>query len=105
MPALNYGQSFSEGSDAIEAEAASVSLGLLWLLDSGFWFGYTPYIERDLENHEWVDDHYLVLGKMWRNGVGASVEYGRQDRIDKAARRDDYTLFLNLYFQYGRPPR
>jgi hypothetical protein len=105
VPAITYGKSFDEGRDVLEAEFAGIDLGLLWLLDNGFWFGYTPYLERNLADHEWRDDHYLVLGKMWRNGIGASLEYGSRDRIDPAARRDDYTTFLNLYYQFGRAPR
>lgn len=101
-PSVEYSRSFSHGSAAVKLETAYLGCGLYWLSPQGIWAGYTPYAVRDMRAGRWGDDHRLVVGKMWRGGFGVSLEYGRRDRIDRASIRDDYTGFLNLYYQFGR---
>jgi hypothetical protein len=100
-PSFAYETSFSDGSLAIPVESTIFSVGLIWVTDNGFWIGYTPYLERDLEYNDWYDDHSLVMGKMWPNGFGVGIAYGSADRVDPGAIRDDYTGFLNFYYQFG----
>jgi hypothetical protein len=100
-PSFAYETSFSDGSLAIPVEAAIFSVGIIWVTDNGFWIGYTPYLERDLEYNQWYDDHTLVMGKMWPNGFGVGIAYGRADRVDTGSVRDDYAGFLNFYYQFG----
>ena len=104
VPAVDYAKSFSEGSQAIDLEYAGASVGFYWIAASGLWFGYTPYLERDLKINEWADDHSIIIGKIWPNGLGFSLEYGQVRRIDKSAKRDDYTSLVNFYYQFGRAP-
>lgn len=104
VPAANYEWSFREGSRGLSTEYAWVSTGLLWVSPHGFWLGYTPYFGRDLVADEWSTDHVLVIGKMWDDGFGISLDYGKINRIDDLARRDDWAAIFNFYYQFGSPP-
>jgi hypothetical protein len=102
IPATYYLKSLKEGSLGIPVEELGFSVELRWLFENGVWFGYRPNLARDLLGHEWADDHSLVLGKMFSNGFGLGLEYGRADRLDKMAQRDDYVGVFNVYYQFGR---
>ncbi len=103
-PGAYYEWSFKEGRRATETEFGWVSTGILWISPGGFWIGYTPYFVRDLVDHEWSTDHALVIGKMWENRFGLSLDYGKVERIDDLARRDDWAAIFNFYYQFGPPP-
>lgn len=103
LPSAAYSRSFAEGSKAAGLELADLGLSLIWITPSGFWMGYTPFLQRDLDQHTWTDEHGVVVGKMWLNRYGVSLAYGRRNRLDPTARRDDYTAFFSFYYQFGRP--
>lgn len=104
VPSAEYGRSFREGSEALGMEYLGFALSLNYVFSNGLWVGYVPYLQRDLALHEWADDHSLVIGRMWPNGFGASLEYAQRRRLDKTARRDDYTGLVSVYYQFGSPP-
>ena len=103
-PAGFYEKAVKVGSDGIPMEEIGFGMGLIWLFDTGVWLGYTPELVFDLEADSWADDHSLIIGKMFSNGFGLSLEYGRRDRLDPIATRDDYVGVFNLYYQFGKPP-
>jgi hypothetical protein len=104
IPGAYYLTSISEGSLGVPVEEFGISVELRWLFDSGYWVGYRPDLVHDFEADAWADDHMVVLGKMFGNGFGLVLEYGRADRLEKTSRRDDYVALLTFYYQFGRAP-
>ena len=102
LPSVYYATTFSEEVDAIPEEEIGIGLNFTWLFNNGFWVGYEPFFVRDLKLNEWAKDHTLVLGKVFRNGFGLGVEYGRHNRLDTTALRDDYTALVNIYYLFGQ---
>ena len=102
VPAGYYETTFSEKQGAVSDEETGISVNFIWFFNNGLWIGYEPTIARNLKLDEWADDHTFVLGKIFRNGFGLSVEYGRRDRLDLTAERDDYTTLLNFYYVFGQ---
>ncbi|MEP4149283.1 MAG: hypothetical protein ABJL54_18835 [Halioglobus sp.] len=103
-PAGFYENAVKVGSDGIAMEEIGLGIGLIWLFDNGVWIGYTPELVFDMEADSWADDHSVIIGKMFSNGFGLSLEYGRRDRLDPIATRDDYVGVFSLYYQFGNPP-
>lgn len=103
IPSAAYSRSFAEGSDAAGLELAELGLSLFWVTPWGFWVGFSPFLQRDMEQSGWSDDYDVVVGKMWSNRFGLSLSYGRRNRLDPGARRDDYAGLLSVYYQFGRP--
>ena len=101
QPAVGYEFTFSEGSMATPSRRAYTSLTVMWLSPSGFWVGYTPTLVYEFENSEWLHDRSLTVGKMFRNGLGLSLDYGNLDRVGPVAAPDDAQLVINFYYQYG----
>lgn len=102
LPSVYYATSFSEKVDAIPEEEIGIGLNFTWLFNDGFWVGYEPLFVRDLKLNEWAIDHALILGKVFRNGIGLGFEYGRYKRLDPTAKRDDYTGLVNIYYLFGQ---
>lgn len=102
LPSVYYATTFSEEIDAIPEEETGIGLNFTWLFKNGFWAGYEPTFVRDLISNEWANDHTLILGKIFRNGYGLGFEYGRHDRLDPTALRDDYTGLVNIYYLFGQ---
>jgi len=101
QPAVGYEFTFSEGSTATPSRLAYASMPIIWRSPSGFWIGYAPTISYDLEKSEWLDDGSLTIGKMFRNGLGLSLDYGTQDRVGPVSTPDDAQLVINFYYQFG----
>jgi hypothetical protein len=101
QPAVGYEFTFSEGSMAVPSRLGYASMTVIWLSPSGFWVGYAPTISYELENSEWLHDRSLTVGKMFRNGLGLSLDYGNLDRVGPVAAPDDAQLVINFYYQFG----
>ena len=101
VPALGYEFTFAEGDRAIRVSNAYATLPIIWVVPSGFWIGYSITIRRDIEADEWLDDHGLTIGKMFRNGFGLSLDFGNSDRVGAVTIPDDDQLVINFHFQFG----
>ena len=102
IPAGYYETTFGEEKDELYDEEMGVNVSFVWLFHNGIWLGYRPNIARNFQLDEWADDHTFVAGKLFRNGFGLGFEYGRRDRIDPTASRDDYTALMNFYYVFGQ---
>ena len=102
VPALGYEFTFAEGDLATRGSRIYASLPIIWLSQSGFWIGYSLTLSRETEEHEWLDDHTLTIGKMFRNGFGVSLDYGNSDRVGPVSVPDDAQLIVNGYYQFGK---
>jgi len=105
IPAVTYAQSFEEGEANIEVQRMDITLGAYWLFRNAIWLGFVPNV-----GYDWVEDDTRIdlsasAGKAWLNGVALELIWGRLDRIDALAKRDDRQLFLGLSYQFGSPPR
>ena len=104
VPAFGYDFTFAEEPLAAEVNQPYVSIDLVWVFDFGGWVGITPKIGYEFEESEAVDEYTITVGKMFSNGIGISVDYGRIEQINPNARRDDNSWLVNFYYQFGRPP-
>lgn len=103
-PAVGYEFTFNEDSLAAPVNQPYASLDLVWVFEFGAWIGISPRIGYDFEEDEWIDQYSITLGKMFRNGFGAGLSYGRIEQLSPRANRDDQTWLINLYYQFGKPP-
>ena len=101
VPAGYYETTFSEEQGAVSDEEIGISVNFIWVFDNGIWLGYEPTIGRNFEVDDWFDDHFFIVGKIFRNGFGLGLEYGQRDRLDPISERDYYTAFLNFYYVFG----
>ena len=101
QPAIGYEFTFSEGDLAVPSRRAYATVPLIWISPSGFWIGYAPTLAYEREDHKWLHDRGLTVGKMFRNGLGLSLDYGSLDRVGPVPAPDDAQLVLNLYYQFG----
>jgi hypothetical protein len=101
-PAIGYEATFGEGDLATSLQRVYANSTVFWVSQSGLWVGYAPTIARELDAHEWLYDGMLTIGKMFRNGLGLSLDYGRIDRVGPITIRDDAQAIFNFYYQFGR---
>ncbi|MDX2421817.1 MAG: hypothetical protein QNK43_03985 [Amphritea sp.] len=102
VPGFGYQTTFSEGDFAVPSSLLYASLPIVWVSDSGFWVGYSYTIMREFEEADWLDDHGVTVGKMFRNGFSISLDYGTLERVGSLVVPDDALLVLNFYYQFGR---
>jgi hypothetical protein len=101
VPAVGYEFTFTEGNSAIPVSNAYATLPIIWVAPSGFWIGYSLTLRRDIEANEWLDDHGITVGKMFRNGFGLSLDIGDSDRVGPVSIPDDEQLVINFHYQFG----
>jgi len=101
VPAVGYEFTFAEGDSAIPVSNAYATLPVIWVAPSGLWIGYSLTLRRDIEANEWLDDHGLTVGKMFRNGFGLSLDFGDSDRVGPVSIPDDDQLVINFHYQFG----
>lgn len=104
VPAVGYEFSFSEDLLATPTNQPYLSVDFIWVFEFGAWVGVSPRIGYEIEESEWVDQYLITFGKMFQNGFGASVDFGRTEQINPQASRDDRVWLINLYYQFGKPP-
>jgi hypothetical protein len=100
-PVINYNFTFNEGELADHIKVAEVGVGLVKLFPSRVWIAYTPSYWYDFDFHTWNFDSHLTIGKMFSTGIGMGLDYGTLARHFKPEFRDDRTLLINLYYQFG----
>jgi hypothetical protein len=100
-PALGFDSTFAENDLAVPTRTLYATVPLIWVSDSGFWVGYAPGFSREFETDEWLYDGLATLGKMFKNGLGLSLDYGRVDRVGSVDIPDDAQLIFNFYYQFG----
>jgi hypothetical protein len=105
IPAAGYEFTFNEGANAVSVNEPYVSMDFIWVFDSGAWFSVTPRLGYEFEAEEWIDQYLVTIGKMYPGGFGAGLSYGRIEQLNPSANRDDQTWLLNVYYQFGKPPR
>ena len=104
VPAVGYETTFAEGAHANPSEKLDASIDFMWWFESGAWIAAAPRIGYEFETREWVDDFTITIGKMFDSGFGLSFDYGSIEQINPNAFRDDESLLVNFYYQFGRPP-
>ena len=100
-PVINYNFTFNEGELADHIKVGEVGVSLVKLFPSRFWIAYTPSYWYDFDFHTWNFDSHLTIGKMFTTGMGMSLDYGTLARHFKPEIRDDRTLLINFYYQFG----
>jgi len=100
-PVINYNFTFSEGKLADPTHVGEVGIGLVRLFPHQFWISYTPSYWYDFDLRTWNFDSHLTVGKMLSNGMGMSLDYGSLARHFQPALRDDRSLLVNFYYQFG----
>ena len=100
-PVINYNFTFNEGELADHVHVAEIGVGLVRLFPLKFWVGITPSYWYDLDLHTWNFDGHITVGKMFSNGIGVGVDYGRLSRHFKPSLSDDRSLLFNFYYQFG----
>jgi hypothetical protein len=100
IPAIGYEFTFAEGAAAVPDERVYVTCAIIWLFPFGGWIGYGPTFTREFKTDQWIDDHTLTIGKMWRSGFGISLDISQNDRIDRITVRDDRIWLFNTYYQF-----
>jgi hypothetical protein len=100
-PAVNYIFTFNEGPKADPTNVAEALVGIVKLFPSKFWIAYTPGYWYDLDLKTWNFDSHFTVGKMFSNGMGIGLDYGRVSRHFKPSAKDDTVLLFNYYFQFG----
>jgi len=100
-PVISYEFTFNEGPLADPTNLAEAGVGIIKLFPSKFWVGYTPLYWYDFDINTWNFDSHITVGKMFPNGIGIGLDYGRLARHFIPNARDDNTFLFNLYYQFG----
>ena len=101
-PAIAYLFSFNEGPLAENLNVAEVGLGIVRLFPSKFWISYTPSAWYDFDDKGWNYDSHIAVGKMFSNGMGIGLDYGRTTRHTFIPGRDDRNILINFFYQFGQ---
>ena len=100
-PGINYNFSFNEGPLAEHVNVGEAGINIVKVFPSKFWISYTPSVWYDFDVNTWNFDSHLTIGKMFSTGMGIGLDYGRLERHSRIRARDDRSLVLNFYFQFG----
>lgn len=100
-PLVNYNFSFAEGSRAESINALEFGLDVVRLFPSKFWIGFAPSYWYGFDKERWNSDYHITLGKMFSNGMGIGLDYGKLARKSRLYESYDESLLLNFYYQFG----
>jgi hypothetical protein len=101
-PFISYNFSFSEGPLAEHVNVAETGFGIVKVFPLKFWISYTPSVWLNFDDNDWNYDYHVTVGKMFFTGIGIGLDWGRTKRHSRIDARDDRTLLLNFYYQFGR---
>ena len=101
-PAIAYLFSFNEGPLAEHLNVAEVGLGIVRLFPAQFWISFTPTAWYDFDDNDLNYDGHFTVGKMFSNGMGIGLDYGRTTRHSIIPGRDDRNVMFNFYYQFGQ---
>jgi hypothetical protein len=101
LPSGYYHTNFLEEIPQLNNEEVGGTLGLYFLLGERFWIGYEPTVAYNTTLDSWATDHKLIVGKLFRSGIGLGLEAYRRERLDPLALRDDYIWQFNLYYVFA----
>jgi len=99
LPGLRYARSFNLGDLGRPVEGVSAEVGFVWVSKTQLWVGYYPQLVRALINDQWLLNHDLELGKVFRR-FGVSVTRRVKDRLNLGG--TDEVWSLNLHLTWGR---
>ena len=101
LPSGYFARTYFEESSEFADDEFGGTLGLYWIFGERFWVGYEPTLFYNRVLEQSGTDHRLVVGKLFRSGVGVGMELYDRKRLDLFAERDDSILQLNLYYVFG----
>lgn len=102
VPGIGYNWTFAEGEQTVPASQAYLTFPFVWVSHSGFWIEYSYWVSRELDADDWLDDHALTAGKMFRNGFAISLNVGSVERVGPVYAPDDEQVVFNLHYQFGQ---